>query len=470
MNTAMTSAEKIWRSHVIASLGDGIDLIHIDRNFLHELSGAASFQGLAAKNLSVFDPASTFATVDHVIDTHLGRGMTSSTPNGDRFLQSQAEGVKKHGITFFGADDSRQGITHVVAVEQGIALPGMTFVCGDSHTTTVGAIGALACGIGSTDGEQVLATQTLMMSMPKTMRVRFDGKLPTGATAKDIVLKVISIVGAGGATNHAVEFGGAAIRALPISGRATICNMAVEMSARFGFVPCDDVTLDYLYGRPFAPTGRTWEMAVPYWRSLASDDEAIFDKEIVIDCNDIAPSLTWGTSPDQVVSILDVVPSGPRRSDAVSEQAYRRALAYMGLEPGQRLLGLPITGAFIGSCTNSRLDDLREAAKILRGHKVAEGVLAICTPGSSTVKRQAEAEGIDAVFKASGFQWRESGCSLCVSAGGESFPANARIVSSTSHNTENRQGPGVRAHLASPATVVASALAGQLSDPRPYLS
>jgi len=469
VKTALTSAEKIWREHVIASLGDGVDLLHIDRHFLHELSGAMSFKGLDAANRRVFDRGLTFATIDHVVDTYTGRGLTSSTPGGDGFLRAFVDGVQRHKVTFFGIEDARQGITHVIAAEQAIALPGTTFVCGDSHTTTVGSVGALAWGIGSTDGEQVLATQTLTMSKPRTMRVRFDGVLPPGTSAKDMVLKLISTIGADGATGYAVEFAGNVMRVLPISARATICNMASEMSARFGFVPCDDTTLDYLYGRPFAPSGAAWESAARYWRSLASDDEATFDAEVAIDCDDLEPFVTWGTSPEHAMPISSVVPEESRRLDAVARADFFRALSYMDVTPGQRMVGLPISGAFIGSCTNSRLDDLREAARVLRGRRVADGVQAICTPGSSAVKRDAEAEGLDAVFKASGFEWREPGCSLCMSAGGESFLPGSRIVSSTNRNFEDRQGPGVRSHLASPATVAASAIVGALADPRPYL-
>ena len=469
MTTALTSAEKIWREHTIASLGDGVDLLHIDRHFLHELSGAMSFNGLDAANRSVFDRGLTFSTIDHVVDTSTGRGLTSSTPGGDGFLRAFVDGVERHKVTFFGIEDPRQGITHVIAAEQAIALPGTTFVCGDSHTTTVGSVGALAWGIGSTDGEQVLATQTLMMAKPRTMRVRFDGVLPPGTTAKDMVLKLISTIGADGATGYAAEFAGDVIRMLPISARATICNMATEMSARFGFVPCDDTTLNYLYGRPFAPSGAGWETAVRHWRSLASDDEATFGAEVAIDCNALEPFVTWGTSPEHAVPISAVVPAEPRRLGAVASEDFVRALSYMDVTPGQRLAGLPISGAFIGSCTNSRLDDLREAARVLRGRRVAEGVQAICTPGSSAVKRDAEAEGLDAVFKDAGFEWREPGCSLCMSAGGESFLPGSRIVSSTNRNFEDRQGPGVRSHLASPTTVAASAIVGGLADPRPYL-
>ncbi len=378
----LTFAEKVWRDHVVASLGDGVDLLYIDRHFLHELSGAMSFQGLDAAGRTVFDRRLTFATVDHVVDTRPGRGLSSCTPGGDGFIRGLVDGVARHRIAFFGVDDPRQGIAHVIAAEQGIALPGTTFVCGDSHTTTVGAVGALAWGIGSTDGEQVLATQTLMMQRPRTMRVSLDGRLPEGTTAKDVVLKLIATIGAGGASGHAVEFTGDVVRAMTVGSRATLCNMATEMSARMGFVPCDDVTLDYLHGRPFAPAGQAWDDAVAAWRSLASDDDAVFDAEVRLDCSDLQPFVTWGTSPEHAAAIGDRVPLAARRTDAVARADFDRALDYMGLAPGQPLAGLPISGAFIGSCTNSRLDDLREAADVLRGRRVASGVRAVCTPGS----------------------------------------------------------------------------------------
>ncbi|NPT55079.1 3-isopropylmalate dehydratase large subunit [Paraburkholderia elongata] len=468
-NNPLTSAEKIWRQHVIAALGDGIDLIHIDRHFLHELSGAISFQGLASTGRRVFDPAATFATVDHVIDTYPGRSLSSSAPGGEAFLRDQVKGVREHGITFFAPEDTRQGITHVVAMEQAIALPGMTFVCGDSHTTTVGALGALAWGVGSTDGEQVLVTQTLMASLPSSMRVRFEGQLPDGTSAKDAVLKLIATIGADGAANVGVEYAGTMVRSLSIEARATLCNMAVEMSARFAFVPTDDVTLSYLHNRPYAPSGANWDLAVAHWKSLSSDEDASFQRDVTIDCAGLEPFVTWGTTPDQAVPVSGAVPTGPSVAGLAAQDAYAQAIKYMNLEPGRPLAGLPVDGAFIGSCTNSRLEDLEEAARILRGRHVAPGVRAICTPGSTEVKRAAERHGIDVVFKAAGFEWREAGCSLCVSAGGESFGRRSRVISSTNHNSEHRQGQDVRSHLASPATVAASAVAGVISDPRPFL-
>ncbi len=468
MPPARTMFEKVWDDHVVADLGQDTCLIHIDRHFLHELSGTMSFKELDDPPRPVRHPELTFATLDHVIETLPGRGYTTRIPGGDGFISGLREGTRKHGLRLFDLEHPYQGIVHVVSPELGIALPGTTLVCGDSHTCTVGGVGALAWGIGSTEGGHVLATQTLLLTRPQTMRVNFEGTLPTHVSAKDLVLHLIGRISADGGNGYAVEYAGSAVRALGVEGRLTLCNMGIEFSARMTFVAPDDTTLSYLAGRPFAPKGRAWEQAAAYWRALPSDRGARFDREVRIDCSGLAPQVTWGTSPEQETGVDGHVPDPARAADPVARQGMERALSYMGLQPGQALAGLPIEGAFIGSCTNSRLDDLRAAAAVLKGGRVPAGVKAICTPGSTQVKRAAEAEGIDRIFRAAGFEWRESGCSFCMSGGvkGEGFGVQQRVVSTTNRNFEGRQGPGVRSHLASPVTVAASALAGRIADVR----
>ncbi|KQX19108.1 MULTISPECIES: 3-isopropylmalate dehydratase large subunit [unclassified Sphingomonas] len=466
----LTFFEKVWNDHVIEDVGDGNFLIHIDRNFMHELSGAVSLKAIDEAGFDVRNPELTFGVVEHAIDTHPGRKRTSSAPGGNDFLREFYERIRHRPIRFFDYDDRQQGIVHVIAPELGIALPGETFVCGDSHTCTVGGIGAFAWGIGSTDGEHVLATQTLVITKPKTMRVDFQGRLAAGVFAKDMILGLIGKYGAGGGVGYAIEYAGETIESLPMDGRLTLCNMAVEFGGRTGMVAPDQITFDYLNGRPFAPAGEDWLRAVAYWRLLRSDRDARYDKELELDCNRLAPQVTWGTSPSHVIGVDDVVPDAAESPEGVARASHARALEYVGLEPGTRLLGEKIQGVFIGSCTNSRLDDLREAASVLRGRKIADGLMALCVPGSTTVKRAAEQEGLDRVFKEAGFEWREAGCSLCASGaiGGEAFPPGSRTLSTTNRNFENRQGRGVRSHLASPATVAASAVAGRIADAREY--
>jgi 3-isopropylmalate/(R)-2-methylmalate dehydratase large subunit len=461
-----TYFDKVWEAHVIRSMGENGFLIHIDRHFLHEVSGAVSLKSLDEAGLAVRNPELTFATIDHVVDTHAGRGMTSRIPRGEDFMRELATRAREHQIRMFDLEDVRQGIVHVIAPELGIVLPGMTFVCGDSHTCTVGGVGAFAFGIGASDGEHVLATQTMVQTRPKTMRVTFEGQLAANVSAKDMILALIGRYGTSCGLNYAVEFAGPAVRALPMQGRLTMCNMAVEMGARTGLVAPDDVTYDFLHGRPFAPSGALWDQAVATWRSLPSDDEASYDQEFSLDCAALAPQITWGTSPEDVISIDGAVPDPTQAFQGETRAAKVRALGYMGLEGGQRLEGLAIDAAFIGSCTNSRLDDLRAAAAFLKGRRVAQGVRAICTPGSTSVRLAAEAEGLHQVFRDAGFEWGEAGCSLCFSAGGDSFPPGARVISTTNRNFEDRQGAGVRSHLASPVTVALSAVRGRISDVR----
>jgi 3-isopropylmalate/(R)-2-methylmalate dehydratase large subunit len=400
--------------------------------------------------------------MDHIVDTTAGRGDETRMPGGTAFIVETREAAQAAGIHLFDVRDPLQGIVHVISPELGIVLPGATVVCPDSHTCTQGAMGAFAWGIGSTEAEHALATGTLRVKRPKTMRVRFEGQLPAGVTAKDMTLALIASHGSVGGNGYAVEYAGAAVEALEIEARLTLCNMATEFSAVTGFIAPDDKTFAYLQGRAHAPAGAEWERAVAAWRALRTDEGAVFDKEIVIDVSDLSPMITWGTSPQHAVPIRASVPQ--QAASGTTAEAYLRALQYMDLQPGVALESLKIDAAFIGSCTNSRLSDLRRAANILRGQRVAAGVRAICVPGSMSVKRAAEAEGLDQVFRDAGFEWRESGCSMCFFAGGESFGEQERVVSSTNRNFESRQGPQTRTHLASPETVAASAVAGHLID------
>jgi 3-isopropylmalate/(R)-2-methylmalate dehydratase large subunit len=467
---AGTLVDKLWDLHTVADLGDGTSLLYIDRIFLHERTGSVALQGLAAAGRTVRNPEQVFCTMDHIVDTFPGRGDATRMPGGTEFITATRAAARAAGINLFDLGDDRQGIVHVVSPEQGIALPGVTLVCPDSHTCTLGGLGALAWGIGSTDGEHALATKTLAVRKPKLMRVTFRGRLAAGVYAKDLILNLIHQHGAAGGSGYAVEFAGEAIAALGVEARLTLCNMAVEFGAFTGIVAPDERTIEYVRGRPFAPRGADWDRAVAHWRTLRSDPDAVFDRELEVDCSTLAPQVTWGTSPQHGTGVDGAVPDPAAEADANRRSAMERALAYMSLTPGTALAGLPIEAAFIGSCTNSRLSDLREAARVLRGRHVAPGVKAICVPGSSTVKRAAEAEGLDAVFRAAGFEWRESGCSMCFFAGGESFGLEERVITSTNRNFENRQGPRTRSHLASPATVAASAIAGRISDPRPLLA
>jgi 3-isopropylmalate/(R)-2-methylmalate dehydratase large subunit len=458
-----TLFEKIWSDHLIAAPGD--PLILIDRILLHERTGGVALQSLASAGRRVLRPDSAFATMDHVVDTLPGRTDQTLMPTGRLFIEATRRETRGAGIRLFDIGDDAQGIVHVMSPEQGIVLPGLTLVCPDSHTGTQGALSALAWGIGSTEAEHALATQTLRVARPRTMRMRIEGDLH-GATAKDLALHIIGLKGARGAQGCVVEFMGGTIERMEVEARMTLCNMATELSAFTALIAPDEKTFAYLRGRRFAPAGETWESAMTYWRSLYSDTGADFDISMDIDACGVRPMVTWGTNPQQAVAIDEVVPEYAVAARYDSRDTYDRALSYMNLRSGQPLSGLPIDGAFIGACTNSRLSDLRSAAAILEHRKVAPGVRAICVPGSTAVKRAAEAEGLDTIFKRAGFEWRESGCSMCFYAGGESFGAGQRVISSTNRNFESRQGPGTRTHLASPATVAASAVAGRIADVR----
>ena len=454
-----TFFEKVWDDHVIAKLGDDLDLLQIDRLVLHELSGSQAVTALAKAGRQPMSRQQVYTVIEHLISTRPGRGPTeSASKSGPVMIEATRKASRDWGFHFIDYDDPRQGIAHVVAPELGIAFPGATLVCCDSHTSTVGGVGALAWGIGASEAEHVLATQALAQGRPKTMRVAFDGRLREGVHAKDMILALIGQVGAQGGIGFATEFAGSAVRALPIEGRLTLCNMSIEFSCKYGFVPPDDATFEYLAGREFSPKGAGWDAAVAYWRGLASDDGARFDREVSVDCDALLPQVTWGTSPQQVTSIDGAV---PRPADANDE----KALGYMRLEPGTPLAGLAIDVAYIGSCTNARLSDLRAAAAVLAGRKVKAGVQAVCVPGSTPVKRAAEAEGLDRVFREAGFEWHESACGNCGHIGDDRF-ADLRAISTTNRNFEGRQGPKTRTHLASPATVAASAVAGCIADPR----
>lgn len=453
--------DKLWDSHAIAMTPGSATIVAIDRVFLHERTGAAALNSLAAAGRTVADPARVFAAIDHIVDTFPGRGDATTMPGGTAFITETRSACRAAGITLFDIGHPDQGIVHVVSPELGIVLPGLTLVAPDSHSCTQGAVGALAWGIGSTEAEHVLATGTLRRNRPPSMRVTFDGSLPTTVTAKDMALAMLAAHGAAGGRGHAVEFAGPAVRALGMEARMTLCNMATEFAAFAGFIAPDEATFAWLQGRRYAPQGAEWDRAVAGWRALTSDDDAQFDHEIRIDVSALAPMISWGTSPAQSVPVSGTIPmfTGSDRT------AFDRALAYMGLAEGQPLAGLPIDAAFIGSCTNSRLSDLERAAAIVRGHRVAPGVRAIVVPGSSAVKRAAEAAGIDRIFTDAGFEWRESGCSMCFFAGGERFGPAHRVVSSTNRNFESRQGLGTRTHITSPETVAASAIAGRIAVP-----
>jgi 3-isopropylmalate/(R)-2-methylmalate dehydratase large subunit len=453
-----TLFEKLWASHVVADLGNQRALLHIDRHILHDLTSPQAFDGLKRARRMVRHPGLTFAMQDHLVSTARGRG-DETVAGGAALILALRANSKVHGIPLFDLNDPRQGIVHVVAPEQGIALPGMTLVCGDSHTCTVGALGVYAWGIGTSEVEHVLATQTLAQLKPRVMRVRFDSRLAAGVSAKDMVLFLIGRIGMGGATGYALEYAGPAVEALDMEARMTLCNMAIECGARTALVAPDDVTFAYLQGRDYAPQGAAWDQALAYWRALGSDKGAVFDKELMFDAATIAPQITWGTSPQDVIAVDGVI---PRASNAATQ----RALDYMGLVPGMALMGLPVDRVFIGSCTNGRLSDLREAARVLRGRKIAARVKAMVVPGSMTVKRAAESEGLHRVFEDAGFDWREPGCSMCAGLNADTVGPRERCVATSNRNFEGRQGPHARTHLASPAMAAAAAISGAISDVR----
>ena len=471
-STPRTLYQKIWDAHVVEARDDGTCLIYIDRHLVHEVTSPQAFEALRLAGRRVRRPDLTLAVPDHNLPTTARRDAAGARiPIADGESAAQLAALERNapefGIRYIGDADREQGIVHVVGPEQGFSLPGATIVCGDSHTACHGGLGALAFGIGTSEVEHVLATQTLLLKQSKSMEVRIEGELGPGVTPKDLVLHITGVLGAAGGTGHVIEYTGAAIRALSIEGRLTVSNMAIEHGARAGLIAPDDKTIAYVEGRPYAPAGADWDRAVAWWRSLATDPGATYDKVVVIDAADIVPSVTWGTSPEDVVPITGTVPSPDSFADPSKRDAAAKSLAYMGLTPGQAMTDVTIQNVFIGSCTNSRIEDLRAAADVLRGRRKADHVKwAIVVPGSGLVKAQAEAEGLDRVFVEAGFEWREPGCSACLGMNPDKVPPGERCASTSNRNFVGRQGPGARTHLVSPAMAAAAAVAGRLTDVR----
>ncbi len=460
-----TLFEKIWDSHRVHKSDDGTCLIYIDRHLVHEVTSPQAFEGLRMAGRKVRNVKATLAVADHNVPT-TNRALGIKDPESKLQIETLEDNVKEFGLTYFGMSDKRQGIVHIIGPEQGFTQPGMTIVCGDSHTSTHGAFGALAFGIGTSEVEHVLATQTLIQKPAKTMRINVNGKLAPCVTAKDIVLHIIGLIGTAGGTGYVIEYAGDAISSLSMEGRMTICNMSIEGGARAGLIAPDEITFAYLKGRPMAPQGDDWDKAVAWWKTLPTDDGATFDKEIHINAADIAPSVTWGTSPQDVLPITGIVPDPEQENDPNKKAAMLRALDYMGLKAGTRLTDVLIDKVFIGSCTNARIEDLRAAAGMVKGKKVALNVQAMIVPGSGLVKEQAEAEGLDKIFLDAGFEWREPGCSLCLGMNEDRLNPGERCASTSNRNFEGRQGRGARTHLLSPAMAAAAAITGKLTDIR----
>jgi 3-isopropylmalate/(R)-2-methylmalate dehydratase large subunit len=466
MNVPLTLFDKLWATHEIVRRDDGEALLWVDRHYVHEGSFNA-FSQIKARGARVAEPSLTFGFADHYVPTR-GSRQSIDNPEIARMVRTLEENTAEYGITLFGLDDRRQGIVHVVGPEQGLTLPGLLIVCGDSHTSTHGALGAYAFGIGASEVAHVLMTHTLWQRKPKRMRITVNGRLAPGIAAKDVVLAIIASIGADGATGFAIEFAGSAVRALSIEGRLTLCNMSIEAGARSGMIAPDQTTFDYVKGRPFAPKGSTFEQAVAAWSALTTDDGAEFDREVELNAPDIAPIVTWGTSPQDALPIDGSVPDPAREPDAARAKYLREALDYMGLMPGMKLTKIAIDRIFIGSCTNARIEDLRVAAAVLAGR--VSKVPGLVSPGSSVVKRQAEEEGLDRIFREAGLEWGESGCSMCVGINGDVVPPGERCASTTNRNFRGRQGPNARTHLMSPAMVAAAAVTGTLADVRPLLA
>ena len=465
MSAPKTLFDKIWDAHVVHRQDDGTCLIYIDRHLVHEVTSPQAFEGLRNAGRPVRAPNRTLAVADHNVPT-TDRSAGIADEESRIQVEALANNAAAFGVPYFAMEDIRQGIVHVIGPEQGFTQPGMTIVCGDSHTATHGAFGALAFGIGTSEVEHVLATQTLIQKPAKNMRITVDGDLAPGVTAKDIILAIIGKIGTAGGTSHVIEFAGSAIRGLSMEGRMTICNMAIEGGARAGMIAPDEKTFAYLQGRPMAPQGEMWDKAVSYWRSLPSDDGARYDTEVTLPASEIAPTVTWGTSPEDALAITESVPDPDKEKDDMKRAKIERAISYMGLTPGQKLTDVKIDTVFIGSCTNSRIEDLRAAAGIAEGRQVAAGIRAMVVPGSGLVKEQAEAEGLDKVFTAAGFEWREPGCSMCLAMNADKLAEGERCASTSNRNFEGRQGRGGRTHLVSPEMATAAALTGYLTDIR----
>ena len=474
MSAPKTLFDKIWDAHLVDVQEDGTCLIYIDRHLVHEVTSPQAFEGLRAAGREVHRPSATLAVADHnVPTTHRGSDFkTDDIENEESRTQVETleSNVDEFGVPYFSMTDVRQGIVHIVGPEQGFTLPGTTIVCGDSHTATHGAFGALAFGIGTSEVEHVLATQTLLQKPAKNMSIKVTGKLAEGCGPKDIVLAVIGKIGTAGGTGHVVEYRGEAIEALSMEGRMTVCNMTIEAGARAGLVAPDEKTFAYLMGRPMAPKGGQWEQAVEYWKTLKTDDGAAFDTEVELDVSAMAPQVSWGTSPENVISIEDTVPDPADEPNADKRASIERALGYMDLQAGQPIEGVKIDKVFIGSCTNGRIEDFREAASIAKGRKVADGVQALAVPGSGLVKEQAEAEGLDKILVEAGFEWREPGCSMCLAMNDDKLKAGERCASTSNRNFEGRQGKGSRTHLVSPAMATAAAIKGCLTDVRKLIA
>ena len=457
-----TLSQKIWERHVVRRASGEPDLLFIDLHLVHEVTSPQAFDGLRLSSRSVRRPELTVATMDHNVPTSLTETIEGISQLQMAKLESNCD---EFGIRMYGMGDPLQGIVHVIGPEQGLTQPGMTIVCGDSHTSTHGAFGALAFGIGTSEVEHVLATQTLPQLPAKTMAVIVEGEAPAGVTAKDITLAIIARLGTGGGIGSIIEYRGSAIRALSMEGRMTLCNMSIEAGAKAGLVAPDDTTFGYVKGRPFAPTGTNWDLAVTDWRTLVTDDDATFDSEIFIDAASLRPQVSWGTNPGQTISIDDVVPSPNSTTDVVEAEAITRALQYMGLNAGTPIRDIPVDTVFIGSCTNSRIEDLRAAAAVVRGRTVKAGIRTLVVPGSHAVKQQAESEGLDVVFREAGFDWREPGCSMCLAMNNDKLVAGERSASTSNRNFEGRQGKGGRTHLVSPAVAAATAIVGHFATP-----
>lgn len=462
---AKTLYQKVFDAHVVREVEGETPLIYIDRHLVHEVTSPQAFDGLRAMNRQLRRPDLTWATMDHNVSTTT-KDIAASGEMARIQMETLADNCKEFGVRLYDLNHKYQGIVHVMGPELGITLPGTTIVCGDSHTATHGAFGSLAFGIGTSEVEHVMATQTLKQGRAKTMRISVNGKLAEGISAKDVVLAIIGKVGHAGGTGYVVEFAGEAIEGLTMEGRMTVCNMAIELGAKAGMIAPDQTTIDYIRGKEFAPKGEVLEQAIAYWQSLKSDEGARFDAEVVLDAADIAPQVTWGTNPGQVIAVNDPIPAPESFSDLMEQQSARKALAYMDLQPGQKLSDVAIDKVFIGSCTNSRIEDLRAAAAIARGRKVAAGVQALVVPGSEQVKAQAEAEGLDKIFIEAGFEWRLPGCSMCLAMNNDRLQPGERCASTSNRNFEGRQGRAGRTHLVSPAMAAAAAVTGRFADIR----
>ncbi len=462
---AKTLYDKIWDDHLVHEQDDGTCLLYIDRHLVHEVTSPQAFEGLRMAGRKVRAPEKTLAVVDHNVPT-TDRSKGIDDPESKLQVETLARNAAEFGVDYFDENDKRQGIVHIIGPEQGFTLPGTTIVCGDSHTSTHGAFGALAHGIGTSEVEHVLATQTLIQKKAKNMRVTVNGELPEGVGAKDIILAIIGEIGTAGGTGHVIEYAGDAIRALSVEGRMTVCNMTIEGGARAGLIAPDEKTFEYLKDTPRAPKGADWDAAVAHWKTLYSDDDAEFDVEVVLDAANLPPTVTWGTSPEDVIPIHGTVPNPDDVDDAGRKQAIERSLSYMGLTPGTKMTDVPIDRVFIGSCTNGRIEDLRQVAEVAKGRQVADTVNAMVVPGSGLVKAQAEAEGIDKVLTEAGFEWREPGCSMCLAMNADKLEPEERCASTSNRNFEGRQGRGGRTHLVSPSMAAAAAIAGRFIDVR----